>query len=166
MKNSGFTLIELLIVIVIVAILAGALVPMLNANRVMAQQARARADLDTIRTGALMLFQDTNSWPAGSAVGRQDGVGVFSDDDGSGDADPTIAGWTGPYVNEWAAADGAAGDPGLDPWGHRFRIRTGGAGPTAFREVVTLGDNDAIDVPPAGQGTADQDFAVRICTGC
>jgi general secretion pathway protein G len=159
MKRSGFTLIELLIVIVIVAILAGAMVPMLTANRVMAQQAKARSDMDTIRTGALMLRQDTTQWPAAIATpGQQDGRGVFLNQDLAGAVIPQ---WSGPYVSEWATADGAAGIPGADPWGFRYRIISGTTAGVTWRDVATYGDLGVV----GGTGAA-QDIAIRMCSGC
>jgi prepilin-type N-terminal cleavage/methylation domain-containing protein len=80
MKRKGFTLIELIIVIALIAILAGAMVPMFRSNRLEAQQAKAMAELDAIKSAALMFHADTGTWPPGyAAPGYQDGRGFITD---------------------------------------------------------------------------------------
>lgn len=99
MKRSGFTLIELLIVIAIVAILAGAMVPMFRVNQLTAQQARARADMDSIKTASMMFNQDTGVWPTAGAITPANDRGLVTD--------PPVGNWAGPYMDQAR----------MDPWG-------------------------------------------------
>jgi len=61
--NNSFTLIELLVVIAIVAILAGAMVPMVSVTREDARQTKVLAELDAIKAAAFLLHHDTGQWP-------------------------------------------------------------------------------------------------------
>ena len=152
MKNRGFTLIELLIVIAIVAILAGALVPMFRVNQLTAQQAKCRADIDSIKTAAIMYHQDTGTWPPSAAA-----PGDNSGDDFVTDAAPVTPNWLGPYLDEWR----------YTPWGDvttpkYYRLIDGLGAPTSPNSlhVCSYGDNDVVDaVPP---GNADDDICLII----
>lgn len=106
--RNGFTLIELLIVIAIVAILAGAMVPMINVSRQTARDARARSDLDAIKTAAVMYNYDLGSWPFAGNTGN----GLVNNT-GVGD----LANWNGPYLDDWT----------LDPWNTSYEMYTPGA---------------------------------------
>ena len=99
--RKGFTLIELLIVIAIVAILAGAMVPMMNVTREQARDAKASSDMDAIKTASIMLHHDTGSWPPAGSIGNGilDNTGI-------------PVGWNGPYLDAWR----------LDPWGSSYSI--------------------------------------------
>lgn len=127
MRKSGFTLLELVIVIAIIAILAGAMVPMFSASRLEARQAKVNVDEDAIKTASTMLHHDTGEWPA---EGDQ-GEGLITDDDGTGVAIPD---WSGPYLDGWRD----------DPWGNSYEIYDSGSDPTA-RRVRSLGADGAID---------------------
>ena len=100
--KKGFTLIELLIVIAIVAILAGAMVPMFNTSRQEAGYASSRADMEVIKKASFMLRLDTGWWPyqnfAGNEYNDYVGKGLMTNDDGVGGAIPN---WRGPYLDEW-----------------------------------------------------------------
>lgn len=117
MGKNGFTLIELLIVIAIVVILAGAMVPIINVTRQEARDAKARAELDSIKTASVMLNYDTGEWtPVGDA-----GVGLIE----SGG----ISGWEGPYLDAWAN----------DPWGSPYEVFDSGTA----RYLQSLGADNA-----------------------
>ena len=144
MKNRGFTLIELLIVIAIVAILAGAMVPMFRVNQLTAQQARAAADMDSIKTAAMMYNQDTSLWPVAGTISPADDRGLVND--------PPVGNWAGPYMDEAR----------MDPWGTTvtplwYTIVDTGAVNDEEVTLWTYGDDGAV----GGTG-ADADIYLLI----
>jgi len=100
--KKGFTLIELLIVIAIVAILAGAMVPMISTTREDTRVAKAHAELDAIKTAALLMHHDVGAgaWPCTGFTG----AGIIDDNDCGGGNYGAL--WQGPYIDVW----------GNDPW--------------------------------------------------
>ena len=62
-NNRGFTLVELLIVIAIITILAGIVLVGTNAAREKAKQAKASAEVRSLRQAADQLFIDTELFP-------------------------------------------------------------------------------------------------------
>jgi prepilin-type N-terminal cleavage/methylation domain-containing protein len=76
MSRSGFTLVELLLVIAIIAVLAALLIPMIGYAKNMARNAKAEAQLGTIKA-SLNIFKDANGfYPEKSLTSPPD---VFSD---------------------------------------------------------------------------------------
>lgn len=112
MRKRGFTLIELLIVVAIIATLAGAMMPFFRETRLETQRAKARADLDTIRTACIMLHYDTGDWPPGD---RYDGYGLINS--------AGIPNWNGPYLLEWKR----------DPWGMYYYVDNYSSNPVRQR---------------------------------
>lgn len=149
MKNKGFTLIELLIVIAIVAILAGAMVPMFRVNQLTAQQAKAAADMDSIKTAAMMYNQDTGLWPVAGTISPADDRGLVTD--------PPVGNWAGPYMDEarmdpWGTAvtprwytivdTGAVNDEVVTLWCYGADGVAGGVGANADISLIITPDRD------------------------
>ena len=127
MGTKGFTLIEMLIVIAIIAALAGALIPVMRGSKLEAQIARARSDLDAIKTASMMMHMDCGpgGWPAGSASpGTNTGADFLSD------VAPANAGWGGPYLDQWKN----------DPWGVAYTLIDVGV----VRTITSFGPDGVI----------------------
>ena len=107
--QAGFTLIEIMIVVIIVAALAGMVVPRLIGRSETAKTMIAKADLQTLST-ALKLFRlDNDRYPS-----KSEGLGALLNR-------PAHAkGWNEAYIEDF-----------VDPWGELYRYsypstRTGG----------------------------------------
>jgi type II secretion system protein G len=140
MRRKGFTLIELLIVIAIIGVLASIVLVALNGAREEAQNAKARQELNGIRSAIEVMAVDTQEWPGHQIPGEINNIGVNEisniaatnvglSDNPSGDP---YTGWNGPYVEATM----------LDPWGNPYFFDTdydlnGGVGTPEY--VVVLG---------------------------
>ena len=83
--KKGFTLVELIIVIVILAALAGAVIPAFTSNKNQARGARIQADLEAIKSAMYVYKADTGAFP-----------GAISDlVNNSGN----VSGYNGPYLD-------------------------------------------------------------------
>ena len=89
-KRAGFTLVELIIVMVILAALAGAVIPAFSANRNQARQARIQADLGSLKSAMYVYRSDTGSYPATIAALSAAGG---------------VSGYNGPYLDVAAPVD-------------------------------------------------------------
>ena len=103
---SGFTLIEIVIAVAMVAVLAGAMVPLVFREIQATREDATLEELKAIRTGLLECYEDTGRFPT-----EAEGLAALV-------ADPGINGWQGPYVG------GAQGDPAVevndDSWGAQY----------------------------------------------
>ena len=125
--KKGFTLLELLIVITILAILAGAMMPIFSTSRSQAENAKVKADLDAIKSAAIMLHYDANAWP----IDASDGSCFIAN--ASGCVNTTAGGsWKGPYMASWEK----------DPWGYYYRIYNGSSN---YLYAASNGTNKVFD---------------------
>ncbi len=67
--RSGFTLMEVIIAVAVVAIMAGALTPLVIRHLDSAKLARAQNEAETICSAVLELYKDTGYWPFTNADG-------------------------------------------------------------------------------------------------
>ncbi len=126
MPKRGFSLMELILVIAIMAILTAAMVPMFKVNRLQAQTSKANADLDAIKSAAMLYQSDTGAWPAA----RSDGIGLVTNDN--------VANWNGPYLDAWRN----------DPWSHSYYLANAASGGFTGLSAGSSG-------PDGRQGSAD-----------
>ncbi len=95
-SRSGFTLIEVLLVVVIIGILVGVAIPRLGGRVRQAEEARARADIQSIGLALRMYELDMGEYP--SSLGALE-------------SNPGGTRWRGPYLEQ--------GIP-KDPWGQDY----------------------------------------------
>ena len=126
--KKGFTLLELLIVITILAILAGAMMPIFSTSKSSAESAKALADLDAIKSSAIMYHYDNERWPPAGNAGTCLVMNATGCSNGT---------WNGPYMASW----------GNDPWKNAYAIYNNttaqfaqSGGPDGI--VSTCGTND------------------------
>lgn len=124
MNKKGFSLMELILVIVIMGILVGAMLPMFSSNTARAREAKAKSEMDAIKSAVLMYRTDTGAWPVAASANNDTGAGLIATD--------SVANWNGPYMDAW----------GNDPWASTtvatpYVIRSGAA--SAPIRVFTYG---------------------------
>lgn len=125
-EKSGFTLIELMIVVIILASLAGMVLPRIMDRADDARVNIAKAEVAAI-TSALRFYRlDMGEYPT-----NEQGLRALMQDPGSGAAAGRRLGtWKGPYLEK---------DP-VDPWGRPYQYRRD-AGPAGF-EVWSHGPQE------------------------
>lgn len=84
--RTGFTLIEIIIAMAILAILAGAVTPLVFKELVRAREEATEIELNALQEGLLNFYEDTGRFPSES-----EGLVALI-------VDPGLAGWAGPYV--------------------------------------------------------------------
>ena len=133
----GFTLVELMLVLVILAILAGLVLPKFTGRSEQAKETATVTQIATFKTALGAYEVDTGGYPR-SLAGLLALVVQPSD----------VAGWRGPYLES---------DVPLDPWQHPYVYEyPGKLNPSGF-DIISMG--------PDGQlGTAD-DIANAGITG-
>jgi len=179
--ESGYTLTEIIVAVAVIAILAGAMTPLIFKQIDRSRVARATQDLKTIEDGFIQYYADTQYWPCG----------WDADEDKNAHKDlakytclyesESVTGWDGPYINESGGKNGsdktiaAAKISGtqdyegvVDPWARPFRLflantSTDGA---EYGTVViySKGKNQKVDTSDADllQGKSSGDDIVRI----
>ncbi len=112
MRKQGFTLIELMVVVIIIAALAGMVLPRVLDRADEARSNIARGDIASITTGLKMFRLNTGRYPS-----TEEGLGALMVRPGGDDA------WKGPYLEN---------EP-IDPWGREYQYRFPGQNnPTGF----------------------------------
>jgi prepilin-type N-terminal cleavage/methylation domain-containing protein len=132
--RRGFTLIELVIAISIVAVLAGAAIPV--TAKVLTYKARkaTREELQVLGDAALEHFRDTRTIPTTVS---------------SLMVDSNVAGWSGPYLGG-AVTDQLTGTSGfeVDAWSRSYRFTVSGDQLTiaSRAEDATFGNTDDLSI--------------------
>jgi general secretion pathway protein G len=128
---AGFTLIELLVVIVVIAILAGLVGPMVFRNVGDAKVTAAKAQLELFGL-ALDQYRLDNDYYPSTAQGLESLQTLPS-------GEPAARNWRGPYLKKAIP---------LDPWGRPYVFRSPGEKNPNGYDLLTLGR----DGQPGGSG--------------
>ena len=80
-RAAGFTLIELIVVILVLAVLAGVLIPRVTDRMAAARDAKRLADINAIETAIERYFHDKGVYPPASQNGSYGGWDVSLDGD-------------------------------------------------------------------------------------
>jgi len=169
MRKNSFTLIELLIVITIIAVLAGAMVPLFRTNQNEAKKAKAMAELDAMRKAYQLFRLDTGRWPFPMHGFLYQSLMVNENTTGG-----PIPGWNGPYIDSGGVkfATNNMLNPPLDPWGNcygwwaqldsisnptREDCYICSKGPDGISQSCFCGIDD-----PGPEGDSDDDINVKV----
>lgn len=136
----GFTLIELIVVIVVIAILAGLVAPMMMGNVTAAKIQAAHAQIELFGLALDAYRLDSDHYPESAQ-----GLAALRTLPTAGTLPPR---WRGPYLRK---------DVPLDPWGRAYLYRAPGvANPTSYdlyslgRDGQVGGDGEDADVTSWG----------------
>ena len=114
--KSGFTLIELMIVVMILASLAGMVLPRLMDRTDDARSNIALGEIAAISTALKFYRLDMGEYPT-----NEQGLNALMQDPGSGAGSRRLGTWKGPYLEK---------EP-IDPWGRPYQYRRD-PGPAGF----------------------------------
>ncbi len=181
MRDSrGYTLTEIIVAVAVIAILAGAMTPLIFKQIERSRAARARQDLDAVKAAFLQYRADTQYWPCSWDASTSNNVKgwftgyycLYEDDHRHG--------WDGPYLDRsggqvnghYRAAVYQDGQwtGVVDPWGRPYMVyeantSTSGA---EYGAVVlySVGKNGRADTADADllQGNASGDDVVVLVT--
>jgi general secretion pathway protein G len=130
-RTGGFTLIEMIVVIVVIAILASLVGPMVFGNVADAKIQGARAQIEMFGLALDAYRLDNDRYPTG-----EQGLGALRV---APTAEPTPRRWRGPYLRK---------EVPLDPWGRPYvYVEPGRANPAGY-DLYSLGR----DGRPGGDG--------------
>ena len=117
--SAGFSLIELLLVLVILAVLAGLVVPRFTNRSRQARETAAKADISSMETALNAFEVDCGRFPT-----SQEGLAALLQQPND------AADWRGPYLSR--------GLP-KDPWGHEYLYRQPGQRNAEGFDIYSLG---------------------------
>jgi len=133
--RRGFTLVELVVVMIILAILAGVIVPRLYGRAEQGRRARAIADIKNLETTLDLYAADNGRFPT-----TDQGLQALRE---LPTIPPEARNWNGPYLKKPIP---------LDPWGHEYDYTSPGTYNEDF-DLVSYGQ----DGREGGEG-ADADI--------
>lgn len=140
-RRAGFSLIELIVVMVIIAILAGVVVPRIIGRADDARLSRTLNDIQAIRKAAELIYVDLERFPADGMAERDPGFANINQV-------PTDlhSQWRGPYLDRWPL-DNVLG--GHFDWEYRSQSQfnfDGQGGNEAWLRVVGVTDTFWLDI--------------------
>lgn len=115
---AGFTLIELLLVLVILAVLAGVVVPKFTARSEQAKFTAAKSDIAALGLALDVFETDTGRYP-----GNEEGLAALLEQPAN------VKVWNGPYIKNIP----------IDPWGNAYQYRYPGQHNARGYDLYSLG---------------------------
>ncbi|GEM_PF-1537109 len=141
-RERGYTLTEIIVAVAVIAVLAGAMTPLIFKQIDKSRSSRVKQDLNAIKAAFIQYYADTQFWPCGwtGAAGSGDKQGNLTSFNCLYETDKKN-GWDGPYLNESAGANSSgkiamaiyssgAWSGVVDPWGNPYQIYRVDAGST------------------------------------
>ena len=111
--SGGFTLLEMIIVISIMAIVAGAAIPLASAAINSKARRATLSELEGLQSAAAEYFRDTGVLPSSTADMEQN---------------PSVAGWTGPYLAAFSIdRNSGLSQYAVDAWSQPYRFTASGS---------------------------------------